>query len=108
MGLTKPLTVLWGVSWDRLVHSVRCFGPGLGELADRWLTLPGYFGANAVLKNIALVARLFAGADSIGDIVLLQHRRMKKLFVGQSEPSTLGSFLRASTFCHARQLDAVA
>jgi hypothetical protein len=28
----------------------------LGELADLWLTLPGYFGANAGLKVTALVA----------------------------------------------------
>jgi hypothetical protein len=28
----------------------------LGELADQWLTLPGYFGANAGLKVTALVA----------------------------------------------------
>ncbi len=29
---------------------------GLSELADAWLTLPGYFGANAGLKFTALFA----------------------------------------------------
>ena len=81
---------------------------GLGELAIRWLTLPGYFGANAGLKVTALVAGMLAGADSIDDMALLRHGGMKKLFVGTYAPSTLGSFLREFTFGHVRQLDAVA
>jgi len=81
---------------------------GLAELANRWLTLPGYFGANAGLKVTALVAGMLAGADSIDDMALLRHGGMKKLFVGTYAPSTLGSFLRAFTFGHVRQLDAVA
>ena len=81
---------------------------GLSELANRWLTLPGYFGANAGLKVTAMVAGMLAGADSIDDMALLRHGGMKKLFVGTYAPSTLGSFLRAFTFGHVRQLDAVA
>jgi len=81
---------------------------GLAELANRWLTLPGYFGANAGLKITALVAGMLAGADSIDDMALLRHGGMKKLFAGTYAPSTLGSFLRAFTFGHVRQLDAVA
>ena len=81
---------------------------GLGELANRWLTLPGYFGANAGLKVTALVAGMLAGADSIDDMTVLRHGGMKKLFAGAYAPSTLGSFLRAFTFGHVRQLDAVA
>ena len=81
---------------------------GLGELANRWLTLPGYFGANAGLKVTALVAGMLAGADSIDDMAVLRHGGMKKIFVGAYAPSTLGSFLRAFTFGHVRQLDAVA
>ena len=46
---------------------------GLGDLADAWLTLPGYFGANAGLKVTALVAGMLAGADSIDDMSLLRH-----------------------------------
>ena len=81
---------------------------GLSELADRWLTVPDYFGANAGLKVTALVAGMLAGADSIDDTAILRHGGMKKLFVGTYAPSTLGSFLRAFTFGHVRQLDAVA
>ena len=80
----------------------------LGELADQWLTLPGYFGANAGLKVSALVAGMIAGADSIDDMALLRHGGMKKLFAGAYAPSTLGSFLPAFTFGHVRQLDALA
>lgn len=81
---------------------------GLGELTDTHLHLPGYFGANAGLKVTALVAGMVAGADSIDDMGLLRHGGMKKLFVGAYAPSTLGSFLRAFTFGHVRQLDATA
>ena len=81
---------------------------GLGELADEHLHLPGYFGANAGLKVTALVAGMVAGADSIDDMALLRHGGMRKLFAGTYAPSTLGSFLRAFTFGHVRQLDATA
>ena len=81
---------------------------GLSELADKWLTVPDYFGANAGLKVTALVAGMLAGADSIDDMAILRHGGMKKLFVGAYAPSTLGSFLRAFTFGPLRQLDAVA
>lgn len=81
---------------------------GLGELADAWLSLPGYFGTNAGVKVTALVAGMLAGADSIDDMALLRHGGMKKLFVGTYAPSTLGSFLRSFAFGHVRQLDAVA
>lgn len=81
---------------------------GLGELSNRWLTLPGYLGANAGLKITALVAGMLSGADSIDDMAVLRHGGMKKLFTGAYAPSTLGSFLRAFTFGHVRQLDAVA
>ena len=73
---------------------------GLGDLADVWLTLPGYFGANAGLKVTALVAGMLAGADSIDDMALLRHGGMRKLFAGTYAPSTLGSFLRSFTFGH--------
>ncbi|TYC95452.1 IS1380 family transposase, partial [Arthrobacter echini] len=38
----------------------------------------------------------------------LRHGGMKRLFSSCYAPSTLGSFLRAFTFGHVRQLDAVA
>jgi len=56
----------------------------------------------------ALVAGMVAGADSINDMDLLRHGGMGRLFSGVRAPSTLGIFLRAFTFGHVRQLDAVA
>jgi hypothetical protein len=81
---------------------------GLRDLADELLSLPKSFGANGGLKVLALVAGMVAGADSIDDMALLRHGGMKKLFIGAYAPSTLGSFLRAFTFGHVRQLDATA
>jgi hypothetical protein len=65
-------------------------------------------GVNAHLKIPSLVAGMIAGADSIDDMALLRHGAMKRLFTGVRAPSTLGTFLRAFTFGHVRQLDAVA
>jgi len=81
---------------------------GLKDLADELLTVPKSFGANAGLKVLALVAGMVAGADSIDDMAILRHGGMKKLFTGTYAPSTLGPFLRAFTFGHVRQLDAIA
>jgi hypothetical protein len=41
-------------------------------------------------------------------MALLRHGGMGRVFTGAYAPSTLGSFLRAFTFGHVRQLDAVA
>jgi hypothetical protein len=81
---------------------------GLGELAGELLTVPTDKGANAGGKVTALVAGMLAGADSIDDMALLRHGAIGKLFDQLYARSTLGSFLRAFTFGHARQLDAVA
>jgi Transposase DDE domain group 1 len=70
------------------------------------ITKPG--GVNAHLKIPTLVAGMIAGADSIEDMDLLRHGGMARLFTGVRAPSTLGTFLRAFTFGHVRQLDAVA
>ncbi len=68
---------------------------GLGSLIDEWVKLPGYFGANAGLKALALVAGMLTGADSIDDMAVLRYGALRKLFTGTYAPSTLGSFLRA-------------
>jgi len=81
---------------------------GLRELADEWLSVPTDKGANAGLKISSLVAGMVAGADSIEDMALLRHGGMGKAFDATYAPSTLGSFLRAFTFGHVRQADAVA
>ena len=81
---------------------------GLGALADEHLSVPTDKGANAGLKVSSLVSGMVAGADSIDDMALLRHGGMGRIFAHAYAPSTLGSFLRAFTFGHVRQLDAVA
>ena len=51
---------------------------------------------------------MVAGADSIDDMALLRHGWMGWVFARVYAPSTLRSFLRAFTFGHVRQLDAIA
>ena len=80
----------------------------LGELVAGRLTLKAAGGVNAAVKVPALVAGMVAGADSIADMDLLRHGGMGRLFTGIRAPSTLGTFLRAFTFGHVRQLDSVA
>jgi hypothetical protein len=81
---------------------------GLRGWADEQLSVPTDKGANAGLKVSSLVAGMVAGADSIDDMALLRHGGMGRVFNNAYAPSTLGSFLRAFSFGHVRQLDAVA
>ncbi len=81
---------------------------GLRDLADEHLTVPTDKGAHAGLKVVSLVGGMVAGADSIDDMALLRHGGMGRIFTRAYAPSTLGSFLRAFTFGHVRQLDAIA
>lgn len=81
---------------------------GLGALFDEWVKLPGYFGANAGMRALALVAGMLNGADSIDDMAILRHGALRKLFTGTCAPATLGSLLRAFLLGHVRQLDAAA
>ena len=81
---------------------------GLRDLADEHLSVPTDKGANAGLKVASLVGGMVAGADSIDDMALLRHGGMSRIFTRAYAPSTLGSFLRAFTFGHVRQLDAIA
>jgi hypothetical protein len=78
---------------------------GLTDLLTERLSVSS---PNAPVKVAALLAGMVAGADSIEDMDLLRHGAMDRLFVGVRAPSTLGTFLRAFTFGHVRQLDAVA
>jgi hypothetical protein len=64
-------------------------------------------GANPAAKVMTLVAAMCAGADSIDDTGRLRHGAMGRLFDGVRAPSTLGTFLRAFTHGHNRQLHAV-
>ena len=80
----------------------------LGDLVAEKLTLKATGGVNAAIKVPALVAGMVAGADSIADMDLLRQGGMDRLFAGIRAPSTLGTFLRAFTFGHVRQLDSIA
>jgi hypothetical protein len=81
---------------------------GIERLAQRCVRLrrdrPG--AANAGRKVMALVYAMLLGADSIDDTELLRAGRTRRLLGGWlPAPSTLGTFLRAFTFGHVRQLD---
>jgi Transposase DDE domain group 1 len=62
--------------------------------------------ANAGRKVMALIYAMLLGADCIDDCELLRAGRTRRLLGGWlPAPSTLGTFLRAFTFGHVRQLD---
>ena len=62
--------------------------------------------ANAGRKVMALLFAMVLGADSIDDCEILRTGRTRRLLGGWiPAPSTLGTFLRAFTFGHVRQLD---
>src|SRR5438876_540310 len=81
---------------------------GIERFARRFVRLrrdrPG--AANAGRKVMALVFAMLLGADCIDDCELLRAGRTRRLLGGWlPAPSTLGTFLRALTFGHVRQLD---
>jgi len=81
---------------------------GIEALAGRLVRLrgdrPG--AANAGRKVMALLFAMVLGADSIDDAGVLRAGRTRRLLGGWiPAPSTLGTFLRAFTFGHVRQLD---
>ncbi|HVI38920.1 MAG TPA: IS1380 family transposase [Gaiellales bacterium] len=62
--------------------------------------------ANAGRKVMALLFAMVLGADRIDDTDVLRAGRTRRLLGGWlPAPSTLGTFLRAFTFGHVRQLD---
>ena len=64
--------------------------------------------ANAGRKVMALILAMLLGADCIDDCEVLRAGRTRRLLGGWlPAPSTLGTFLRAFTFGHVRQLDRV-
>jgi len=81
---------------------------GVEALAQRLVRLrvdrPG--AANAGRKVMALLFSMVLGADSIEDTGVLRAGRTRRLLGGWlPAPSTVGTFLRAFTFGHVRQLD---
>jgi hypothetical protein len=81
---------------------------GLVEAVTALLTVSGDAGAHAGAKVASIVAGMIAGADSIEGLDVIRHGALPHLFEGARAPSTLGTFLRAFTWGHVRQLDAVA
>jgi hypothetical protein len=80
------------------------------RLIGRYVALPrDRPGAcNAGRKVMALVFAMLLGADCIDDCDVLRAGRTRRLLGGWlPAPSTLGTFLRAFTFGHVRQLDRV-
>jgi hypothetical protein len=78
----------------------------VGELVRLPRDRPG--AANAGRKVMALIYAMLLGADCIDDSELLRAGRTRRLLGGWlPAPSTLGTFLRAFTFGHVRQLDAL-
>lgn len=82
---------------------------GLEQLVDETVRLgdrPG--AANAGAKVMTLVSAMALGADRIDDCDLLRAGRTGRVLGHRvAAPSTLGTFLRAFTFGHVRQLDRV-
>jgi hypothetical protein len=82
---------------------------GIEALVDRVVDLGDRSGAaNAGRKVMTLVSAMALGADCIDDCdVLRSGQTGSVLGHGVAAPSTLGTFLRAFTFGHVRQLDRV-
>jgi Transposase DDE domain group 1 len=82
---------------------------GLEALADQTVDLgdrPG--AANPGRKVMSMVSAMCLGADCIEDCDLLRSGQTRAVLGHRvSAPSTLGTFLRAFTFGHVRQLDKV-
>jgi len=79
---------------------------GIEALTTRFVRLgdrPG--AANPGRKLMTLIYAMVLGADSIDDCDLLRAGRLSALLGRVAAPSTLGTFLRAFSFGHVRQLD---
>ena len=81
---------------------------GLGGLVADRLRVGGRCGANPAGKIATIVAGMVAGADCIDDVDVVRHGGMSRLFGSVYAPSTLGSFLRALSWGHVRQLESAA
>ena len=82
---------------------------GLETLVDQTVDLGGRVGAaNPGRKVMSLVSAMVLGADCIDDCDVLRAGRTSAVLAHRvAAPSTLGTFLRAFTFGHVRQLDRV-
>jgi hypothetical protein len=79
---------------------------GIEALAQRLVCLGDRVGAaSAGRKVMTLIYAMALGADCIDDCDILRSGRLSALVGRVAAPSTLGTFLRAFTFGHVRQLD---
>jgi len=80
---------------------------GIEQLAGRFVRLGDRVGAaNPGRKVMSLIYAMVLGADCIDDTEILRSGATRKLLGTRvAAPSTLGTFLRAFTFGHVRQLD---
>jgi hypothetical protein len=82
---------------------------GLAALVREHVTVPGSLGANPDQKCLTVIHSLLAGGDCIDDVDALRAGATQSVLGHRvAAPSTVGSFLRAFGFNHARQLDVVA
>ncbi len=81
---------------------------GLAGLIDEHVTVPGSAGANPARKSLTVIHSLLAGGDCIEDVNALRAGSTGAVLGHKvAASSTVGTFLRAFGFNHARQLDAV-
>lgn len=82
---------------------------GIEQMVDKMVNLGGRAGASRPgRKVLTLIHAIAAGADSIDDADVLRAGATEALLGHKAmAPSTLGTFLRAFTFGHVRQLDRV-
>lgn len=81
---------------------------GLPDLLRDQVTVPGHLGAHPDQKCLTVIHSLLAGGDCIDDVDALRAGATEAVLGHRvAAPSTVGSFLRAFGFNHARQLDAV-
>jgi hypothetical protein len=82
---------------------------GIEQLVDDWVGLgDGPGAANPGRKVMTMISAMALGADCIEDCDVLRSGRTSAVLGHRvAAPSTLGTFLRAFTFGHVRQLDRV-
>lgn len=82
---------------------------GLPGLLAEHVTVPGSVGAHPDEKCLTVIHSLLAGGDCIDDVDALRAGSTQTVLGHRvAAASTVGSFLRAFGFNHARQLDVVA
>jgi hypothetical protein len=83
---------------------------GLETLINDWVRLTGREGGSRPgRKVLTMVCAIIAGATHIDHVDILRAGATQRVLPFRvMAPSTIGTFLRAFTFGHVRQLDAVA